>query len=43
MTASGNPVYCVAPHSNALIYFNKLRFSRFGGALSTEFAEAVNK
>ena len=37
--SSGNPVYCVAPNSNALIYSNKLRFSRVGDALSTEFAE----
>ena len=42
MATSGNPVYCVAPHSKMLIYLNnKLRFSHFGDALSTEFAEVA--
>ena len=41
MATSGNPVYCVAPHSNALIYSNKLRFSQFSDALSTGFAEVA--
>ena len=40
-STSGNPVYCVAPHSKMLIYLNKLRFSRFGDALSTGFAEVA--
>jgi hypothetical protein len=34
-----NPGYCVARSSKMLIYHNKLRFSRFGDALSAGFLE----